>query len=110
VAGDRDNTSWITNGFVEGTFKVPPNIKTSSLRREPQVKAIPNTDLQYVNIVTDGILVRKFQTDQRAMKDIDRIVGTDAGKTRGIMGTNFSAWFFGNYHDDLSSVIIKYEK
>lgn len=46
---------------------MPENIQASSLRREPQVTAIPNADLQYVNIVTDGILVKKFQKDPRAM-------------------------------------------
>jgi hypothetical protein len=46
---------------------MPQDITNTSLSREPQVKAFPNDKLQYVNIVTDGILINKFSRDQRAM-------------------------------------------
>lgn len=46
---------------------MPGEIKHGSLRREPQVAAIPNTELKYAHIVSDGVLTRKFSQDIRAM-------------------------------------------
>lgn len=110
IGKSREETSWILNGFAEGLFQIPGEIKHSSLTRSPQVTSVANSELQYAHLVSDGILIPKFDHDLRALREIDRIAARDEGKSREVMGAQYSNWFFGNFNDDISSVTIQYKK
>lgn len=118
---------------------MPAELKHSSLNRVPQVTSVANDQLHYAHIVTDGVLISKFNRDLRAMvpflnlivlykwqffapvfenkkltnliqREIDRIAARNEGKSREVMGALYSNWFFGNFSDDISSVTIQYQK
>jgi len=104
----RIDQSWIIGGMFEQNFPYPPPIKHSPLARIPHVKQIPNADMDWFTVLSDGVISKTYEQDEGAMQSIKVLMDYYFEKEpRYLM---FTKWLWGEFDDDMSGIFVKFAK